>query len=300
MIALPSFEALRVFEVAARHGSFSRAAQELHVTHGAISHRIKSLEGQLRTVLFRRRGNNMVLTDDGTKLFASVNLAIGEISRGIERLGSKSERSELTVSLLPAMAARWLIPRLSRFHVRHPHIGINIRTSLTLADFGTDGIDVAIRYGPGKWPGLRAIKLADEELFPVCSPNFNEGRLPTKPAELLKLPLLRDLNLPWEKWFAHVGVSWKGELRGTSFTDANLVLQAAVGRQGIALARSSIVADEISSGRLVRLFERSLPTPYSHFIVYPERSERLRNVVLFRDWLLEEAAGQSIGANSAA
>lgn len=297
MRSLPSFEALRVFEVAARHGSFSRAAEELHVTHGAISHRIKSLEGQLRTVLFRRRGNDMVLTDDGTKLFASVNLAIGEIGRGIDRLEGKGRHSELTVSMLPVMAARWLIPRLSRFHVRHPHIGINIRTSLTLANFEIDGIDVAIRYGAGKWPGLRAIKLADEELFPVCSPNFNEGRLPKKPAELLKLPLLRDLNLPWEKWFAHVGVSWKGELHGTSFTDANLVLQAAVGRQGIALARSSIVADEISSGRLVRLFEQSLPTLYSHFIVYPERSEKLRNVVLFRDWLLEEVAGQSIGAN---
>lgn len=297
MRSFPSFEALRVFEVAARHGSFSRAAEELHVTHGAISHRIKSLESQLRTVLFRRRGNNMMLTEDGTKLFAGVNLAIGEIGRSIDRLGAQRERSELTVSLLPVMAARWLIPRLSRFHVRHPNIGINIRTSLTLANFEVDGVDVAIRYGPGKWSGLRAIKLADEELFPVCSPNFNEGRLPTKPNELLKLPLLRDLNLPWEKWFSYVGVSWKGEIQGTSFTDANLVLQAAVGRQGIALARSSIVADEISSGRLVKLFEQSLPTPYSHFIVYPERSEKLRNLVLFRDWLLEEATGQSIRAN---
>ncbi len=293
MRSLPSFEALRVFEVAARHGSFTRAAEELHVTHGAISHRIKSLEAQLRVALFQRRGNNMVLTDDGTKLFASVNLAIGEISRGIERLGGKSERSELTVSLLPVMAARWLIPRLSGFHARHPHIGINVRTSLTLANFEKDGIDLAIRYGAGKWPGLRAIKLADEELFPVCSPNFNEGRLPTSPAELLEFPLLRDLNLPWERWFAHVGVTWKGKLRGTSFTDANLVLQAAVGRQGIALARSSIVSDEILSGRLIRLFEHGLPTAYSHFIVYPERSERLAKVVVFRDWLLEEAVGRS-------
>jgi LysR family glycine cleavage system transcriptional activator len=297
MKSLPSFEALRVFEVAARHGSFTRAAEELHVTHGAVSHRIKSLESRLRVVLFQRRGNNMVLTDDGTKLFASVNLAIGEISRGIDRLSGKDKRSELTVSLLPVMAARWLIPRLSRFHDRHPTIGINVRTSLTLANFGVDGIDIAIRYGPGKWQGLRAIKLADEELFPVCSPNFNEGRLPTNPAELLKLPLLRDLNLPWERWFTHAGVTWKGELHGTSFTDANLVLHAAVRRQGIALARSSIVADELSSGRLVRLFELGLPTAYSHFIVYPERSERIRAIVLFRDWLLEEAAGQPITVN---
>jgi LysR family transcriptional regulator, glycine cleavage system transcriptional activator len=191
------------------------------------------------------------------------------------------------------MAARWLIPRLSRFHARHPNIGINVRTSLALADFERDGIDLAIRFGAGKWSGVHAIKLADEELFPVCSPNFNEGQLPTNPAELLRFPLLRDVNLPWERWFAHVGVTLKGELRGTSFTDANLVLQAAVGRQGIALARKSIVSDELLSGRLIRLFEQGLPTAYSHYIVYPERFEKRPNVAVFRDWLLEEAAGQS-------
>jgi LysR family transcriptional regulator, glycine cleavage system transcriptional activator len=286
---LPSFEALRVFAVAARHGSFSRAAEELHVTHGAVSHRIKSLEDQLRVRLFERRGNNMVLTTEGSQLLASVDLAVLEITRGVERVRNGRNLSELTVSLLPVMAARWLIPRLSRFHASFPDIGINIRTSLTLANFKSDGVDLAIRYGAGRWPGLRAVKLFDEELFPVCSPTFNGGVLPTDPSELLKLPLLRDTNLPWARWFALVGIKLREDVRGTSFTDANLLLQAAISCQGIALARKSVAVDEITSGRLVKLFNQNLTTAFSHFIVYPEESETLPKLSAFREWLLKEA-----------
>jgi len=288
--ALPSFEALRVFEVAARHGSFSRAAEELHVTHGAVSHRIKSLEDQLHLRLFERRGNSMVLTAEGRQLLASVDIAVGEITRGIERLRGTGQVSRLTVSLLPVMAARWLIPRLSRFYERFPDIEINIRTSLTLATFKSDGVDLAIRYGPGQWPGLKAEKFADEELFPVCSPNFNGGHLPRQPSELLQLTLLHDANLPWKHWLKRAGVKAVEDVRGTSFSDANLLLAAATAGQGVALARSSIVADEIVAGSLVRLFDYSYRTPYSHFIVYPERSDRIRKVAVFRDWLLEERA----------
>lgn len=285
--SLPSLDALRVFQVAARHGSFSRAAEELHVTHGAVSHRIRSLEDQLSVRLFERRGNSMLLTGEGHQLLASVSIAIDEIGRGVERLRGKNS-TDLTVSLLPVMAARWLIPRLSRFHDRFPDIDINIRTSLALANFKSDGVDLAVRYGAGKWPGLVAVKLADEELFPVCSPHFNGGSLPTDPSQLLEFPLLRDLNLPWSRWFKHVGILLQGDVRGTSFTDANLLLQAAISGQGIALARRSIAAEEIASGTLVKLFNHSLRTNYSHFIVYPEGSEKIPKVAVFRDWLLEE------------
>jgi len=286
---LPSLDALRVFEVAARHSSFSRAADELHVTHGAVSHRIRSLEDHLRVRLFERRGNSMLLTGEGHQLLASVNVAIDEIARGVERLHGNNS-TDLTVSLLPVMAARWLIPRLSRFHDRFPDIDINIRTSLTLANFNSDGVDLAIRYGAGQWPGLTAVKLADEELFPVCSPHFNGGDLPTDPSQLLVLPLLRDLNLPWARWFKLVGIHLREDVRGTSFTDANLLIQAAISCQGIALARRSIAAEEIASGSLVKLFDHSLRTNYSHFIVYPEGAEKIRKVVVFRNWLLEEGA----------
>ena len=293
--SLPSLEALRFFEVAARHGSFSRAAEEIHVTHGAVSHRIKQLEDELGVRLFERRGNRMVLTAEGSQLLVSVDIAIGEISRGVERIRAGGSSRELTVSLLPVMAARWLIPRLSRFHDRFPDIDINIRTSLMLANFKSDGVDLAIRFGAGRWEGLEAVKLADEELYPVCSPTFNGGCLPTHPAELLNLPLLRDMNLPWLAWFKLAGITLKEDVRGTSFADANLLLEAAASGQGVALARGSIAAPEISSGRLVRLFSYSLRTAYSHYIVYPPTIEKGRKVAAFRDWLLEEAAADRQG-----
>ena len=141
---------------------------------------------------------------------------------------------------------------------------INIRTNLTLANFKSDGVDLAIRYGAGRWPGLRAVKLFDEELFPVCSPKFNGGVLPTDPAELLKLPLLRDANLPWARWFDLVGIKLREDVRGTSFTDANLLLQAAISCQGM-LCRKSVAVEEITSGRLVKLFNQTLRTAFFAF-----------------------------------
>lgn len=287
--SLPSLDALRIFAIAARHESYSRAADEIHVTHGAVSQRIKQLEGDLGFSLFERRGGKMLLTADGQQLRRSVDLAIGEIARALDAIRAAKSSRQLTVSLLPVLAARWLIPRLSRFHQRHPDIEINIRTGSRLANFDVDGVELAIRFGRGDWPGLRAIKLMDEELFPVCSPSFNDGRLPASPSELLHMPLLRDANLPWSYWFRTVGLAADGEVRGTSFTDAHLLLDAAVAGHGIALARKSICASELAAGRLVRLFPQSYRTAYSHFIVYPPAMEGSK-VIVFRDWLLDEAA----------
>lgn len=290
MSRLPSLEALRVFEVASRHGNFSRAAEEIHVTHSAVSQRISHLEAELGVRLFERRGNRMVLTADGSQLLGSVKAAIDEITRGVEQIRTTRKSRDLTISLLPVMAARWLVPRMARFNASHPDININIRTSRALANFKSDGVDLAIRFGAGRWKGMEVIKLFDEELFPVCSPQFNGGRLPKDPAELLSLPLLRDVNLPWRHWFNFAGIKLKEDLRGTSFTDANLLLEAALSGQGVALARGSIARPEITSGRLVRLFSFGLPSPYSYYIVYPATTERSRSVAVLRDWLLEEAA----------
>lgn len=289
MTRLPSFEALRIFEVAARHGSYSRAADELHVTHSAVSQRIKLLEADLGIRLFTRRGTRMILTPNGRQLVQSVKTAIDEISNAVERIRPARKSAELTVSLLPVMAARWLVPRMSRFNKRHPDISINIKTSRSLANLGSDGVDVAIRFGAGQWKGMEAVKLFDEELYPVCSPNFNGGRLPKKSEDLLAMPLLRDINLPWQNWLNHAGIKQKANVRGTSFSDANLLLEAAIAGQGIALARGSLAAPEISSGRLVRLFKVSLRTAYSHYVVYPVTTKKLMPVTAFRDWLLEEA-----------
>lgn len=135
---------------------------------------------------------------------------------------------------------------------------------------------------------MEAVKLFDEELYPVCSPKFNGGRLPEKPEDLLAVPLLRDLNLPWHNWFSHVGIKLNRSIQGTSFSDANLLLEAAIAGQGVALARGSLARSEIASGRLVRLFDISFRTTYSHYVVYPSAVKKLKPVEAFRDWLLEE------------
>ena len=168
MRPLPPLEMFRFFEVAARHLNFTHAAEEMHVTHGAVSQRIKRLEEDLGTPLFRRTGRSMLLTDEGRRLLERVRAAIGEITEGVEAIRSSNRDRILTVSMVPGFATYWLLPRLAEFIERHPDIEVNIRPSLSLTDFTRDEVDMAVRFGPGTWPGLTSIKLYDEELVPVC------------------------------------------------------------------------------------------------------------------------------------
>jgi LysR family glycine cleavage system transcriptional activator len=289
MALLPPLETLRVFEVACRHGSYSEAARELHVTHSAVSQRIRQLEDELGLTLFERRGNRMVLTSSGLRLQAGVKSAFSELSAALGSLQTRRTDAEITVSLLPAMAARWLVPRLSRFTARFPHINLHIKTGQSLANFKSDGVDIAIRFGTGDWKGLRAIKLLDEEFFPVCSPSLNGGRLPKDPASMLSQPLLIDRNLSWHAWFKSAGLKLDRDIAGTSFTDTNALMEAAVTGQGIALGRLSVTQSDILAGKLVRLSEHSLRVSYCHYAAYPISSESNPALVAFRDWLIEEA-----------
>ena len=179
--SLPPLETFRFFEAAARHLNFTRAAEEMHVTHGAVSQRIKRLEEHLGMALFRRSGRSMLLTDEGRRLLERVRTAISEIAEGVEAIRSGTRDRILTISTLPGFAAYWLLPRLADFNEHHPDIEVNIRASLSLTDFTRDGVDMAVRFGAGAWPGLKSIKLFDEELVPVCSPAFGGGRLPRTP-----------------------------------------------------------------------------------------------------------------------
>src|SRR5580693_143361 len=273
MASLPPLETLRVFEVACRHGSYSEAARELHVTHSAVSQRIRQLEEELGLTLFERQGNRMVLTSSGLRLHAGVRNAFSELSAALGSIEKRRTSAELTVSLLPVMAARWLVPRLSRFKARFPHINLHLKTGQSLANFKSDGVDIAIRFGTGDWKGLRAIKLLDEEFFPVCSPSLNDGRLPKDPASMLSLPLLIDRNLSWRAWFKSAGLTLDRDITGTSFTDTNALMEAAVTGQGIALGRLSFTRSDIVAGRLVRLSEQSLHVSHRHYAVYPTSSE---------------------------
>ncbi len=289
MTRLPSLETLRVFEVACRHGSYSEAARELHVTHSAVSQRIRQLEEELGLTLFERQGNRMVPTSSGLRLQAGVKSAFSEMNAALASIQTRRKDAEITVSLLPVMAARWLVPRLSRFTARFPHINLHIKTGQSLANFKSDGVDIAIRFGTGDWKGLRAIKLLDEEFFPVCSPGLNGGRLPKDPASMLSQPLLIDRNLSWHAWFKSAGLKLNRDIAGISFTDTNALMEAAVMGQGIALGRLSFTRSDILAGKLVRLSEHSLRVAYCHYAVYPIASESNPALVAFRDWLVEEA-----------
>lgn len=289
MVRLPPLETLRVFEVACRHGSYSEAARELHVTHSAVSQRIRQLEQDLGLTLFERQGNRMVPTSSGLRLQAGVKGAFSELGAALGSLQRRRADAEITVSLLPVMAARWLVPRLPRFKSRFPRIDLHIKTGQSLANFKSDGVDIAIRFGTGDWKGLRAIKLLHEEFFPVCSPSLNDGRLPNDPASMLAMPLLIDRNLSWRSWFKSAGLELDREVAGTSFTDTNALMEAAVTGQGIALGRLSVTRSDILAGKLVRLSEHSLRVAYCHYAVYPISSERNPALMDFRDWLIEEA-----------
>jgi LysR family glycine cleavage system transcriptional activator len=279
----------RFFEAAARHLNFTQAAEEMHVTHGAVSQRIKRLEQYLGTRLFRRGGTSMLLTDEGRQLLQRVHAAISEIAEGVEAIRPRNRDRTLTISTVPCFAAYWLLPRLADFNDHHPDIQVNIRAALSLSDFARDGIDMAVRFGPGTWPGLTSIKLYDEELVPVCSPSFRGGQQPRVPADLLKMPLLHDERQPWSIWFEAVGLNYRDAGQGPLYSDGNLLLPAAAAGLGVALARASLVEGELASGRLVRLFARSVPTRYSYFIVYPPGSETYEKIQVFQQWLLNQA-----------
>src|SRR5258707_2030442 len=289
MAFLPPLEALRVFEVACRHGSYSEAARELHVTHSAVSQRIRQLEDELGLTLFERQGNRMGLTSSGLRLQAGVKNAFSELGAALGSIKTHRTDAEITVSLLPVMAARWLVPRLPRCKSRFPVINLHIKSGHSLANCKSDGVDIAIRFGTGDWKGLRAIKLLSEEFFPVCSPSLNDGHLPKDPASMLSEPLLIDRNLSWRAWFRSAGLKLDRDIAGTSLTDTNALMLAAVAGQGIALGRLSFTRSDILAGKLVRLSEHSLRVSYCHYAVYPMSSDSNPALVAFRDWLIEEA-----------
>ena len=230
----------------------------------------------------------MLLTDEGRRLMERVRAALSEITEGVEAIRSSDRDRLLTVSMLPGFATYWLMPRLAQFIERHPDIEVNIRPSMSLTDFTRDEVDMAVRFGPGAWPGLISIKLYDEALVPVCSPAFRRGRLPRAPGELLKVPLLHDERQPWSIWFKAVGLDYRDARQRPRYSDQTLLLAAAIAGLGVALARASLVAADLKSGRLVRLFSRSVPTRNSYFIVYPRGSESYGKIQVFQEWLLEQ------------
>lgn len=286
-VRLPPLPALRAFESAARHGNFSRAAEELHLTHSAISHQMKSLERTLGVALFRRGRRGVSLTQQGAAFAVVMHDALDRIARGVAAL--RGPRA-VTISVLPAFATHWLIPRLADFQARHPEIDVNIRANQQLVDFTQDDVDLAVRYGPGTWPGLTATRLLGERVFAVCSPDFAAARRPRNLAELAAATLLHSPTEPWEPWFRALGANPPTRRRGPSFSETGLVLRAAIDGLGIALTRSVLVQPELEAGRLVRVLPHSVPAAFAYYLVRPENAEINANLAALCEWLQEQAA----------
>jgi LysR family glycine cleavage system transcriptional activator len=288
---LPPLNALKAFEAAARSESFTRAAEELHVTQGAVSHQVKALEATLGIKLFNRERQRLAITEAGREYLAVVRDALDRIAVGTDRLVQRQTSGVLTVSTSPDFAAKWLVHRLGRFAQSHPEIDLRVSASAHRVDFVREEVDLAIRHGDGKWPGLDAVRFCSEQLFPVCSPKLVSGRnrIATA-ADLLKFPLLRlDDWKTWARWFEAAGVA-DPVAHGPALNSASMLIDAAVDGQGIALARTALAAWDLINGRLVRPIDVSLRMSNTYWIVCPQVTSSVPKIATFRDWLLAEAA----------
>jgi LysR family transcriptional regulator, glycine cleavage system transcriptional activator len=283
---LPPLNALRAFEAAARSESFTRAAEELCVTQGAVSHQVKLLEATLGIRLFNRERQRLVITDAGREYLNVVRDALDRIAAGTERIVQRQNTGVLTVSTSPDFAAKWLVYRLGRFAEAHPDIDLRVSATMHHVDFAREEVDVAVRHGSGNsnWGGLDAVQLCSEQLFPVCSPRLMSGRNRlAKPSDLLRSPLLHlDDNKAWSRWFDAAGVAYLNR--------ASMLIDAAVDGQGVALARTTLAAWDLINGRLAKPFDLSLKLSNTYWIVCPKTASTQQKIVTFRDWLLAEAA----------
>jgi LysR family glycine cleavage system transcriptional activator len=285
---LPPLPALRALEALARSGSLTKAAESLFVTHGAVSHQLKALEEQIGVALVEREGRGVRLTDEGARLAQRIRSALSEIADAVREARERRNPRQLVVTAVPSFAARWLLPRIGRFMRAHPDIDLDVRANGALADFRRDDVDVGIRHGSGQWPGVLAEHLLDEDCFPVCSPRLAGGHLPSVPADLARYTLLRGDGEYWQPWFKAAGLDWPEPTRGPIFNDSSHMMQAAAEGQGVALARQTLLANDVRNGVLVRLFDIAVRSPYRTFLVYPPRLAASPKLAAFRDWLRRE------------
>jgi LysR family glycine cleavage system transcriptional activator len=289
---LPSLNGLRAFEAAARHLSFTQAAAELNVTQTAISHQIKRLEEELGVRLFIRQNRALALTPQAKEYLPGIRAAFNDLRLATDRLLRRDDDHVLTVSTLASLAAKWLLPRLTAFQEAHPGIDVRITTSTALVDFKSGGVDAAIRYGRGQWPGLRADWLMADQLFPVCSPALLAGKKPLrKPEDLAEHVLLHSSagnDDDWRLWLTAAGLPTNlSRMPGVTFDLVFMTVQAAIDGVGVAMGRTSYVQDDIAKGRLVVPFDITLPVDAGFYLVSPEATADSPKLSAFRNWLLE-------------
>jgi LysR family glycine cleavage system transcriptional activator len=297
---VPPLNAVRAFEAAARLGGFNAAGAELNVSANAVGRMVKVLEDSIGVALFRRLPRGVVVTEAGERYLAGIGRLLDQLSEATADLRRRETASVLKVSAMPSMVTRWLIPRLGRLTAHHPDLDVRLLATTTQTDFAREDIDVAIRIGRGRYPGMRSDLLMHEDYFPVCSPKLLLGAVPLRePADLARHVLLHDecscvACLPdlvdWKNWLASVGVTAVNAERGLRYSFSHMTLQAAAAGLGVALASSALLADDLAAGRLVRPFgDLAVRSPYSFYIICPETTANSGKVVLFRDWALAEA-----------
>jgi len=299
MAAPVHLNALRAFEASARHQSFSAAADELNVTPAAVGQLVRTLEQWLGAPLFHRGSSGksrLVLTEAAERALPDIQVGFERLALGLERMRESSFSEALTVTVSPAFAAKWLLPRIERFHAAWPQTDVRLDTQLKAVDFLAQRIDIGVRYGAGHWPGLIAEKLMDEEIYPVCSPQLRKTPDGLRALETLSdETLIHDLSMDghagfttWATWLEAAGIKGVSTQRGMKINNSAAVLQAAIDGQGIALARSVMAGDDLAAGRLICLFPAiRIASPLAYYVVYRPESARLPRLKAFRDWLFE-------------
>ncbi len=287
---LPPLNSLRAFEAAARHLNFTRAASELFVTQAAISHQVKALEEYLGHRLFERRPRNLTLTSQGAALLPVLVDAFDDISSAVTSLKVERVGAALNVRLAPSFAAKWLSPRLRQFWNKHPEIDLCLFHAHNPVDFEKEDIDLAVTYGRGDWSGVESTPIIKLDFFPVASPAWVANNPELKdPEQLLNAPLLHDASpYAWNEWLRQAGVKGINNKRGTTIDDTNVLIQAAIDGQGVALGSTPFVQDHLESGRLVVVFDQVLMTDHAYHIVCPKRNLNRPEVRAFKDWLLAQ------------
>jgi LysR family glycine cleavage system transcriptional activator len=294
---LPPLNALRAFEAAARHLNFSRAADELSVTPGAVSQQIQNLEDYVGAALFKRTPRGLLLTDSAQTALPALREAFDRLAEAASLLTAAVDGRRLTLTAAPSFAAKWLVPRLGRFEEAYPQVDVWLSADMDLVDFGTGEVDLAIRYGAGPYPALEAVRLMSETVIPVMSPDLMAANPVNAPGDLARHVLLHDgspdadESCPdWLMWLAARGVKGFDANRGPRFNQSSLVIEAAVGGRGVALAKRALAQDDLDAGRLIVPMPIATSVDFAYYVVHPKAKGRLPQVKAFVGWLTAEAA----------
>jgi LysR family glycine cleavage system transcriptional activator len=294
---LPPLNALRAFEAAARHLNFSRAADELAVTPGAVSQQIQNLEDYVGAALFKRTPKGLLLTDAAQTALPALREAFDRLAEAASLLTAAVDGRRLTVSVAPSFAAKWLVPRLGLFEAAHPQVDVWLSADMEVVDFALGEIDLAIRYGAGRYPGLEVVKLMSETVIPVASPEYLETNPIHVTADLANHILLHDGSPDaddscpdWSMWLAARGIRGIDGTRGPRFNQSSLVIEAAAGGRGVALAKRALAQADLDAGRLVSPLQDATAVDFAYFVVHPKAKGRLPQVKAFVSWITAQAA----------